>query len=59
MENNTIVDAPLNIEINEEKIKIIDARTSVKTLGVHISPSLNWRDEFEYVKQKMMVSVKK
>ena len=57
--NNTIVEVTINIEINEEKIKIIEVRTSVETLGTHISPSLNYRDEFEHVKQKMEVYMKK
>ena len=35
------------------------SENSAKLLGVCISPSLNCRDEFEYVKQKMKVSIKK
>ena len=57
-ENNNIVEVPINIKINKERVKIIEARTSMKKLGVCISPSLSWR-EFKYVKQKMKVSVKK
>ena len=32
---------------------------SVKTLGVHINTRLNWNDEFDYVKNKMTVKIKK
>ena len=45
--------------INGIKIKMINVKHSVKTLGVHVSPSLSWNDEFEYVKEKMKSSIKK
>ena len=48
--NKNIVEVPINTKINEKKIKIIEVKNSVKTLGVCETPSLNWRDEFEYVK---------
>ena len=32
---------------------------SIKTIGVCANPSLNWNDEFEHVKKKMTVSIKK
>ena len=38
---------------------MINVKHSVKTLGVHVSPSLSWNDEFEYVKEKMKSSIKK
>ena len=59
MENDQIVEVPINIIINGENIRMINVKHSVKTLGVHISPSLSWKDEFEYVKQKMKSSIKK
>ena len=49
----------MNITINEETIRMINVKNSVKTLSVCISPSLSWKDEFEYVKQKMKSSIKK
>ena len=57
--NDQIVEVPMNIIINGKKIRMINVKYSVKTLGVHISPSLSWKDEFEYVKQKMKSSIKK
>ena len=32
---------------------------SVNTLGVHVNPILHWKDQFEYVKNKMIVTIKK
>jgi hypothetical protein len=57
--NDQIVEVPINIIINGIKIRMINVKHSVKTLGVHVSPSLSWKDEFEYVKQKMKSSIKK
>ena len=48
----------MNVKINEDKIKITEVKNSTKTLEVHMSPSLNWRDNFEHEKQKMKVSIK-
>ena len=48
--NNNAVKFRMNAKINEKKIKIIEVKNSVKPLGVCETPSLNWRDEFEYVK---------
>ena len=38
---------------------MINVKNSVKTLGVHVCPSLSWKDEFERVKNKMKSSIKK
>ena len=58
MENNNIVEVLINVKINEEKIKTIEVKNNLKTLKVCVSPNLTWRDEFEYVKQKIKVSIK-
>ena len=44
--------------MNEDKIKIINEKNSVKTLGICVRPSLRCNDEFEYMKQKMKDSIK-
>ena len=51
--NNKIAEAPMSTATNEEKIKTVSVRNSEKTLGVYVSPSLSWKDEFEYTKQKL------
>ena len=38
---------------------MIYVKNSVKTLGVYVSPSLSWKDEFEYENNKMKSSIKK
>ena len=37
--NDRIAKAPINAKKNEEKVRMINVKDSVKTLGVHISPS--------------------
>ena len=39
--NDQIVEVPMNAIINEEKIRMINVKNSVKTLGECISPSLS------------------
>ena len=41
-----------------EKIKITNVRTSAKTLGFFISPSLRWKYELEDANQKIKSSIK-
>ena len=36
----------MNAKTNEEHIEIKNVRNNVKTLGVCVSPSLSWKDEF-------------
>ena len=59
IKNDQIVEVPMNLTINEEKIRMINIRNSVNKLGVHISPSLRWIDEHEHVEQKIKNSIKK
>ena len=49
----------MNIKLKNELIKQLQVNVSVKTLGVHINPRLNWNDEFEYVRKKMIVTIRK
>ena len=49
----------MKIITNEKKIKMINVKNSVKTLGVQMSLSLSWIYEFEHVKNKMKSSIKK
>ena len=57
--NNNIVEALTKVQKHEEKIKIIKMKNSVKILGVYIIPLLSWKDEFEHVKHKMKLSIKR
>ena len=56
---NKIVEVSMNVTINEEKIKILNVRNSVKKLGDYASASLSWKDEFDHVKQNIKSSIKK
>ena len=48
-----IVEVPMDTKINDEVIKWINMRNSVKTLGVYVSKRLSKNDEFVYAKKKM------
>ena len=43
----------MNATINEEKIRMINVRNSIKTLRMCIIPSLRWIDEHEHAERKM------
>ena len=49
----------MEIKLKNEVIKQSQVNVSVKTLGVHINPRLNWNDEFECVKHKVTATIKK
>ena len=53
-----IVEVLMNRTINEGKIRMINMKSSVKTSGVCVSPSLSSKDEFGHVKQKMKSLIK-
>ena len=55
---NGIVEVMINVFINGVDVKCITVFNSVKTLGVCVSPSLSWNDEFEHVKLKFKSSIK-
>ena len=49
----------MKIKLENEVIKRLQMRVSVKMLGVCINPRLDWNDEFECVKNKLSVTIKK
>ena len=49
----------MKISISEEKIRMINVRNSIKTLGMCIIPSLRWINEHECVERNMKSSIKK
>ena len=48
----------VEIKLNEEVTKQIMANESIKTLGVHANPKIEWKDQCEHVKKKMQVTKK-
>ena len=51
-ENHVISNEDVRIVIGSNVIKILDMKERTKTLGVHVSPALDWKDEFSCVKRK-------
>ena len=45
--------------LKDEIVKQLKSNDSVKTLGVFINPSLNWNNEHEHVKNKLIKPIKK
>ena len=54
-----IQDYESNMTINSNKIKQLEAAKSVRALGVYLTPSLQQKDQFEVMQQKMVTSIKK
>ena len=48
----------INVSVNGVKVKRINIFNSLKNLGVYISPSLSWNDEFECFKLKLKMFIK-
>ena len=46
-------------KLKDKNMKQSKVNESVKTLGVLMKPSLNWNDEFEYARNKLIMSIKK
>ena len=58
-ENHVISNEDVRIVIGSNVMQMLDVRESTKTLGVFMSPALDWKDEFSYVKRKMETSITK
>ena len=58
-ENQKIKITPMKIKLKDEIIKQLKVDVSVKTLGLHVNPSLNQNDDYEHVKNKLQISIKK
>ena len=58
-EDQIITNEPMSVKLKNETIKQSQVNESIKTLGVYANPSLNWNDDFGYVKNKMTASIKK
>ena len=48
-----------DIKVREERMKQYDDEQSVRTLGIHMSPALNWDSQFQEVKIKIEESIRK
>jgi len=48
-----------SIEVHGKKIKAIDINKSTRTLGVHLTPALSWKGQFEVMRAKMHKSITK
>ena len=57
--NQTIKEKSTAIKLKDENAKQLKVNESIKTLGIFINSSLNWNDEYEYVRNKLIISSKK
>ena len=48
----------IELKLKEIVIKQMQVNISFKTLGVHSNPILDWKYQFKYIKNKMMVMIK-
>ena len=46
------------IVLKDENAKQLKAKERIKTLGVHVNPSINWDKECEHIKTKLIKSIK-
>ena len=49
----------VEIKLKEEVIKQIMVDKSVKTLGVCLNPMIEWKDQYEHVKKKIQITIRK
>jgi len=54
-----IIQLQANLLVHDEIIQSIDVTKATRTLGVHLTPSLNWKDQFEVMKKKWLVQSSK
>ena len=47
------------LKVHNVEIKSIPVEEATRTLGVHISPALNWKSQFEVMRKKLEVSITK
>ena len=49
----------IELKLKEEVIKKMMANASVKILGTYLNPMIESKDQYEHVKSKMQVTIKK
>ena len=54
-----IMQLEAKIEVHGEQIQLIDVKQSTRTLGVHLTPALNWTGQFEVMRKKLNQSITK
>ena len=47
------------ILVHGEKVKKVNTEESSKMLGVHITPSLSWKSQFECMRRKLVIAMTK
>ena len=52
-----IIQLDATIIVHNEIIQSIDVTKVIKTLGVHLTPSLNWTSQFEVMRKKMATAI--
>ena len=55
--NQKILQLEASIKVHGEIIKEINVNQSTRTLGVHLTPALNWKGQFEVMRKKMHQSI--
>ena len=48
-----------HLEVHNRIIEIENINQSIRTLGVHITPTLEWKGQFEIMRKKLHVSITK
>ena len=60
IEGNRIIEQiEAEISIHEKKIEQIKITDSTRTLGVHVTPSLQWKTQFEVLRNKVVEAMGK
>ena len=49
----------IELQLKDEVIKQVHVSISIKTLGVYVNPMLDWKDQFECITNKIIVTIKK
>ena len=47
------------IQVKKEVIKQMIVNAGIKTLGVYLNPIIDWKDQHDHVKNKMLLAIKK
>ena len=47
------------LKINKKIIKQLNTKEAIRTLGVHMCPQVQWKDQFKVMKEKMIESIAK
>ena len=58
-EENITKQVEAELIVHGEKTRCIQIKTSTSTLGVHLTPALEWNGQFEVMRKKLHTSITK